>query len=375
MGLNQASCVTTPRTSARGVVKAPSYPDTGTRGMTTTEEQHSYLLPKYLFYQVLVCVVRYGRKDASLGPKGRATLCLLFLALEALGTLGETRWSQGVPDLPKVARALKDGRGRLGTALRRALEKHLDLLLPFVPEEIGRLPKTKRASALRRYLAQEVGGYKAWDLWRELLRGINDALPDLGKPLPDSRGCVCLPLVPEAILALLPFPVLGVAFFQALANSWRFQNERLQEATAAHFVYGFVRQEERFPFNKGAADLFRDIKPLRKEGDMDWAYLDCDAKGTVLEAKRKDANTLCLSAYLEEDTRLKGTRLRKHLKMWYEFADVLAAHYLRCGGSLHPGNGGYDWDLIEEYHEAILRWLRDGRCPFKGDLEGEGVRR
>ncbi|MCS6868078.1 hypothetical protein [Thermus sp.] len=334
--------------------------------------------PNYLAYEALLHPSLMGHLRKTLGPKGRAALILLFLALEANRALaGETKpRRREPPDLARVARALDSGRGAWGKALLQALEDHLPSLLPLAPEEVRARPKGQQARALRRHLVRTATGYRPRDLWREVLEGVGKLLPN---PSPEANAlleCRCLPGAPEVVLALVPVPGLGEAFFQVMAARNALRREELEAATANLFVFGFLRDGRLPRFQGWPSRVFRQLDPLKVAigNQPPWAYLHVRVRGNLLEAEGGGNGEVHLRAYLDynQDLPLPSPHLGQVLADWYPFASAVVASYLGCGGPLH-GNGdqGYDWDLVQEYHEAILRGLREGRCPFDGTLRAK----
>ncbi|WP_243092787.1 hypothetical protein [Thermus hydrothermalis] len=308
----------------------------------------------------------------GLGPGARAALILLFLALEATWKMGLEGKRPKAPDLAKAARALRDGRSRFGKALRQALEENLELLLPWAPEEVRDEPPPKRAEALRRHLVRSATGYRPRDLWRELLRAVERGWPGtLGAFSWVCGDSPCLPQNPELALALIPLPAMGEAFFATVEKGNSLGSRSLLErATSALFVFGFLGYGEAFPYEGHICGFFRPAKPLHALCKDGQAFLFADRWGTLLEAERKrNLSQVRLRAYLgpEEEVLLPSPNLRSLLEGWYAFAQSLLNAYLAHGGPLYPSkdsSSGYDWDLVKEYHEAILRGLREGRCPF-----------
>ncbi|BDG17692.1 hypothetical protein [Thermus brockianus] len=333
--------------------------------------------PNHLAYETLTHLMRRGSLH-GLGPKARAALILLFLALEAIREMGPDGKPPKVPDLARAARALDDGRSRFGQALREALEKNLELFLPWAPKEVQAQPPPKRAGALRRHLVRSAAGYRSRDLWREVLRAVAKGWRlSSGAPSCQSGGCVCLPPRPEVLLALIPLPAMGEAFFATIAEHNRLKSRSLLEgATGAHFAFGFLGYGEAFPFVRDICGMFQPVANLRSMCEDGRAILFADGRGDLLEAARgQHPGQVRLRAYLnaDGDVRLPSPSLQSLLEPWYALAYPLLDAYLAKGGPLYASSdSGYDWDLVEEYHEAILRGWREGRCPFPS-AHGTGV--
>lgn len=300
--------------------------------------------PNLLAYATLVLLAEEGLPEDP-PPKERKGLILLAVALEAWHRGCGTHYLQ---DLERLAKDLK--RGGDG-CLKEVLRSAGGSLRSLLPDHYKHQPLL---DGLRSYLSGDASGYRARDLWRAFLRRLGQGA-EAKAPALDCLGPP--PAVPEFLLALLPVPAMHRALVRTLGRAHGVAEGDLEASLSALFAYLYVR----------SATCQKSWHPLlfQGKGDLDAGHQDGYAwlvrrKGgeTIAEAEERE-----LRAHLKWDQPLASPRLVDVMRGWYEVADAMLGTFPLESGKVFCGPEGYDWDLVEEYHEAVLEALRDGVWP------------
>ncbi len=279
---------------------------------------------------------------------------------------------KGLNSLRYICQKLHEGDPKAIQPVLDQLERLIRKLLPLPYAKEGNLHQS-----LRRYLGKCRDSYRPRDLLKRVLKQVeaewSQASLDLDLPTPPCPR-------PEYILALAPLPQVHQALIGVLAESYSLGQSLLEGSLSAPLLFGFCANTSLPggplpPFrNSPCGTLQKDhlCHPLQKDKkrkrclliykrsrspDIDWKMVEC----------RKDSLKLSVFAYATDDQRgppIPSPELQRLVPTWYGVAFNWVERLVgRCSDAkdwpFFAERGGYDWDLVMEYHNTLLQTLRE----------------
>lgn len=249
--------------------------------------------------------------------------------------------------------------------IQPVLDKLEEPIRKILPPSYAKKPSLLRA--LRSYLGKCRDSYRPRDLLKCLLKHVeaewSEVNPDFALSAPPCPR-------PEYLLALAPLPQVHQALIGVLAESYSLDQLLLEESLSAPFLFGFCANASLPggplpPFRNSSCGILREeVKKKRcflifkPDSSLDWEMVEC----------RRDSLKLSVFARATVSRRgppIPSPELQKFIPSWYGVAFGRVEQLVGgCSDAFTEDRpffaktGGYDWDLVMEYHNDLLENLR-----------------